>query len=625
MNKKSIKAANLLRAANLFRALTLLITVVFAGALVTCDNILNNGETVLTINLSGGSNNGGRSAMHWPPTDYPGMLEQIEFEITLTGSEESKIFTATGNASIRAAVSAGRWNVYIEAKYGGELYAKGENSVDVKAGQANSVLVDMYKAFPDTYTCECDGDCDDPDCECGCGEITPPCECDNDCDDPDCECGCVETLPTTYLVTVNVNNTAWGSAEAEAAFAIAGEEIRIIATPEDGYTFVKWTAIPAVVFDDDESEETTFTMPESDVTITAEFAPVTPQTYTVIIESSITNGIVTIDGPNDGNEFAAGDQITITAIPNNGYLFDRWTTTPNDFIFDYRDDPIATFTMPAYNLTIYAHFSMITRTVTFITNDRSNVGPITIQHGELINQFYSTISRGDEDENDYYDFDGWYKETELTDAWDFEKDTVTDDITLYAKWTPIKEEGDEGPGGGKIFYVNPNGFTVEGYGSPGDPGYFASYTAYYLEAAPENAETSDGGGFGWKDSSGFNPNILIPGLSQNENDETDWAIGRGRLNTAIIIAHGEENEYTTPDALVCAEYTNNGKNDWFLPSRLEFDELYNQKEFVYEIDDGYTFLSSSQYDSYYGWAMSGGNWRSYGREYGGAVRPIRAF
>jgi len=31
-------------------------------------------------------------------------------------------------------------------------------------------------------------------------------------------------------------------------------------------------------------------------------------------------------------------------------------------------------------------------------------------------------------------FVGWYKEEGLTNAWDFASDTVTDSITLYAKW-----------------------------------------------------------------------------------------------------------------------------------------------------------------------------------------------
>ncbi|MBR6400439.1 MAG: InlB B-repeat-containing protein [Firmicutes bacterium] len=37
-----------------------------------------------------------------------------------------------------------------------------------------------------------------------------------------------------------------------------------------------------------------------------------------------------------------------------------------------------------------------------------------------------------------WEFGGWYSDKNCTTVWDFEKDTVTDDLTLYAKWTLIK-------------------------------------------------------------------------------------------------------------------------------------------------------------------------------------------
>jgi len=39
-----------------------------------------------------------------------------------------------------------------------------------------------------------------------------------------------------------------------------------------------------------------------------------------------------------------------------------------------------------------------------------------------------------------FTFDGWYKEATCENEWDFENYTVTDDITLYAKWTEAAEE-----------------------------------------------------------------------------------------------------------------------------------------------------------------------------------------
>lgn len=50
-----------------------------------------------------------------------------------------------------------------------------------------------------------------------------------------------------------------------------GTEVSIKAEANSGWEFINWTADPAVVFDDDEAEETTFTMPAEEVTVTANF------------------------------------------------------------------------------------------------------------------------------------------------------------------------------------------------------------------------------------------------------------------------------------------------------------------------------------------------------------------
>ncbi|MCL2792030.1 MAG: DUF1566 domain-containing protein [Spirochaetaceae bacterium] len=151
--------------------------------------------------------------------------------------------------------------------------------------------------------------------------------------------------------------------------------------------------------------------------------------------------------------------------------------------------------------------------------------------------------------------------------------------------------GDTGPGGGIIFYVadgqggRPLGFDVQGWGVPNDTGYFSTYTAHYLEAAPANSGT-----FQWA-ASGF----LIPDLSQSQADQTDWAIGRGRMNTAIIINHGNTHTttYTTPAASACAALTTGGQTNWFLPSKDELNLLWLNRSAVVDLPNG-GYWSSSQ-------------------------------
>ena len=36
---------------------------------------------------------------------------------------------------------------------------------------------------------------------------------------------------------------------------------------------------------------------------------------------------------------------------------------------------------------------------------------------------------------DEYNFDGWYKDSECTELWDFDTDRIYGNTTLYAKWT----------------------------------------------------------------------------------------------------------------------------------------------------------------------------------------------
>jgi hypothetical protein len=114
-------------------------------------------------------------------------------------------------------------------------------------------------------------------------------------------------------------------------------------------------------------------------------------------------------------------------------------------------------------------------------------------------------------------------------------------------WTKENEIGSTGPGGGIIFYYSAEGFYMSDTGE----------LCHYLEAAPAVMEASAR----WSTATA-SPYINISG--------TGTAIGTGRRNTALILSL----DPTAPAAKLCSDFRGGGKDDWFLPSFNELEELY---------------------------------------------------
>ena len=177
--------------------------------------------------------------------------------------------------------------------------------------------------------------------------------------------------------------------------------------------------------------------------------------------------------------------------------------------------------------------------------------------------------------------------------------------------------GDTGPGGGKIFYVSLSGFSMTDTGK----------TAHYLEAASNDIPTL----LAWSSypAGGTHPDITGTGNG----------IGTGRKNTNLILA----GDLNAPAAKACDEYVT-GKNDWFLPSLDELDELHKQKALfnnwgtTYNLDEdefALAYWSSSQGDDGHSWAqffnvlteldLNDGDQLEPTKNNKASVRPIRAF
>ena len=110
-----------------------------------------------------------------------------------------------------------------------------------------------------------------------------------------------------------------------------------------------------------------------------------------------------------------------------GYTFGGWYTDvkcENAFNFD---------TSITEDITLYAKWTINKYTVSFDANGKTGVEnmptALTVEYNNMIAEPTPkpTVSN--------YIFDGWYKDTEGNTAFDFANDTVTENTTLYAKWT----------------------------------------------------------------------------------------------------------------------------------------------------------------------------------------------
>lgn len=75
-----------------------------------------------------------------------------------------------------------------------------------------------------------------------------------------------------------------------------------------------------------------------------------------------------------------------------------------------------------------------THTVTFEENGGTPVSDQTVNHGD-------TVDEPDDPTKDGHTFVGWHNDTSLTTLWNFDTDKVTNDMTLYAKWTKVPPSG----------------------------------------------------------------------------------------------------------------------------------------------------------------------------------------
>jgi hypothetical protein len=184
-----------------------------------------------------------------------------------------------------------------------------------------------------------------------------------------------------------------------------GQTANISATPNEGYHFVKWS---------DGVTEATRTITITDnVTLTAEFAI---NVYTVTLTAE--NGTVTGAG-----EYNHGTEVMLTAIPNEGYHFVKWS--------DGVTDATRTITVTD-NVTLAAEFAINVYKVTLTAENGTVTGAGEYNHGTEVT-LTATPDKG-------YEFVQWSD----GDTCAVRKIVVIEDIELIAEFKAISIDTEVG-------------------------------------------------------------------------------------------------------------------------------------------------------------------------------------
>ena len=172
------------------------------------------------------------------------------------------------------------------------------------------------------------------------------------------------TRQTRYVVTVN--GSSYDAQNSGAGSYAAGSVVTVRAGSRSGYTFNGWTSGSNVVFDDPNAAETTFTMPDGSVTVTANWSrdggssssgrDDSDPRYAVGIPDKTENGSVSVSPKNASQ----GDRVTVTVKPDAGYELDSLKVLDKngkELELTDKGDGKFTFIMPAGKVEVKAVFA----------------------------------------------------------------------------------------------------------------------------------------------------------------------------------------------------------------------------------------------------------------------------
>ena len=253
-----------------------------------------------------------------------------------------------------------------------------------------------------------------------------------------------EAIPDSLMVTVAA--TAEHGLVSGAGKYQKGETVTLVATPDNGYKFVGWTANNTIVSVD---ASYSFTVSE-DVNLIATFEAV-PDNSVIVTATASAGGMVSGAGT-----YQKGETITLVATPDNGYKFVGWTA--NNTIVSV--DASYSFTV-SEDVNLIATFEAVPDNSVIVTATASAGGTVsgagTYQKGETVT-LVATPDKG-------YKFAGWAANNSIVSTSAEYSFTVEEAITIVANFMVDNDNTaiEETENNTFVIYPNPaaTGFFVE--------------------------------------------------------------------------------------------------------------------------------------------------------------------
>jgi len=229
-----------------------------------------------------------------------------------------------------------------------------------------------------------------------------------------------------YEYELEINIEGEGSTDPEEGTHIYehGEEVTVEAIPEEGWKFINWTG--DVAEGEEEEKEITIMM-DDDKVLTANFEI---KTYILSVET-VGEGEVEIEPVK--TEYEHGEEVNLTAIPEEGWEFAEWTGdetgTEEEITITMDDDKVLT-----------ANFEIKTYTLSVETVGEGEVEiePVKTEyeHGEEVN--LTAIS---EEGWEFVEWTGDYTgtEEEITITMDDDKNVIANFIQLFELEVRVSE------------------------------------------------------------------------------------------------------------------------------------------------------------------------------------------